>query len=201
MMDISNDYQIDEKNYFKVKTKKNRIIIGTTQTSDLGFLDSWKYRWGGNYKKTHHFTITEDGKILQHFPIEFYSEFIGIPEIDKETISICLVNLGWLARDHLNSVWLDKLGNIIEVNEDNIVKRNWRDKRYWVKYKSEQILALSLLIDKLCQENKIEKNIIDHNTFIRDKEEFWTVSVRPNYLYYSTDIGASFPFKELVNYG
>jgi len=198
---ISKEYEISDKNYFKTKTKKNRIIIGGTQTVDMSFINGWRHRWGGNYKKTQHFTITPTGKIYQHFPIEYFSKFTGIPEIDHETISIGLVNLTWLMKDHINNVWLDPLGFKVDINENSVVKRNWRDRTYWVKYNLRQIRKLSELINKLCIEGNIEKNIINHNTYIKDKKEFWTVSVRPNYLYYSTDIGASFPFKELIDYG
>lgn len=197
-MDILNNYWVGEKNYFNVKTTKTRIIIGSTQTNDLGFINAWNFRWGGNYKKTHHFTITNDGELFQHFSTDFYSKFTGISEIDKETISICLVNPGWLSKDNLNNVWMDQFGNIIDVDENTLIKKTWRNKTYWTIFSEKQINKLNELIDYLCEKHEIEKNIVDHNTFILNKDEFWSVSVRPNYLYYSTDIGASFPFKELT---
>jgi N-acetyl-anhydromuramyl-L-alanine amidase AmpD len=190
---------LPESNYYSDKTKKNRIIIGNIYSNDMSFIEGWKLRHNGKYKKTCHFTIDKSGKTYHHIPVENYSDFINIPEIDKETISIGLLNLGWIRHDIDKTRWVDWRGYDIDIPSESLIQKKWRDYEYWYPYSDKQIISLVKLINKLRKEQLIEKLMINSNTLLVNKKEFWPISFRSNYLYYKTDVSPAFPFSEVIN--
>ena len=165
----------------------------------MSFLDGWKLRHNGQYKKTTHYTITKTGKTNQHYSTEFYSDYVGIPDIDNESITIGLLNLGWIKHDVNKTKWVDWLGHDIDITPEELIKLNWRNHSYWYPYSKRQTNALIRLINQVCEEHQIEKVMIDNNTILVNKKEYWPISFRSNYLYYKTDVSPAFPFKDIVN--
>lgn len=190
---------LPESNYYLDKAKKSRIIIGNVYSNDMSFIDGWKLRCNGDYKKTCHFTIDKTGKIYHHVPVENHVNFVGIPEIDKETISIGLVNLGWIRHDITKTIWVDWRGYEIDIPSESLIKKPWRDYEFWYPYSQKQISSLIKLLNKVSDENSIEKLMIVNNTLLVNKKEFWPISFRSNYLYYKTDVTPAFPFNDVIN--
>lgn len=198
-MKISNKLTLPESNYYPEITKKNRIIIGNINTNDMSFYNGWKLRHNGKYKHTCHFTIDQNGKIYNHFPVDNYSDFVGIKNIDKETISIGLLNLGWIKHDVNKIRWVDWKGNDIDIEPKKLIKKEWRNHSYWYPYPKKQIKALTELLKELSETHGIEMVINNNNTLLINKKQFWPVSYKGNYLYYNTSVTPAFPFDDIIN--
>jgi N-acetyl-anhydromuramyl-L-alanine amidase AmpD len=198
-MGMNKDLVLTDDNYYPEITQKSRIIIGNIPTNDLSFFNGWKLRYNGQYKRTCHFTIDGDGMIYSHFPTNYYSSFLGIHEIDKETINIGLLNVGWIKHDLNKTRWVDWRDYDIDIPHTNLIQKQWREHTYWYPYSDKQIKSLTVLLTDVCNDNKIEKLMVDNNTLLLNKKEFWPISFRSNYLYYKTDVSPAFPFDYIIH--
>tara|TARA_R110000824_G_scaffold4945_13_gene23193 strand:+ start:827 stop:1471 length:645 start_codon:yes stop_codon:yes gene_type:complete len=192
-------YHLNEAQFYPEKIRKEKIIVGHTYSPDLQLVNGWFTREGGKYCKVPHFTIDKDGKIYQHIDPSFYCDFLQKKMIDKESISILLVNEGWL--ENHGSVYLDWANREYIGNEDGIISRKWRDKQYWAPYGEEQMLSLNELCLYLTNKFGIERNVMDHNVFDKDVVQFKGITFRSNFLKHYTDISPAFDidnFKKLI---
>jgi N-acetyl-anhydromuramyl-L-alanine amidase AmpD len=193
------DLWLTESNYYPDVTQKNRIIIGNINADDISFFNGWKLRNNGKYKKVSHYTIDQTGKVYNHFPVENYSDFVGIKDIDVESITIGLVNLGWIKHDVNKIRWVDWKGMDINVDPDKLIRKEWRGHSYWFPYSKKQIKSLVKLLKELSKKHKIEPLINNNNTLLINKKEFWPISFKGNYRYYDTSVTPAFPFEEVSN--
>lgn len=198
MMVLNNKLPLTEENYYPEITKKTRIIIGNIHCNDLSFYDGWKLRYDGQYKRTCHFTIDKNGKVYNHFSTDYYSSFLGIQKIDKEAISIGLINLGCIKHDVSKIRWVDWKGNDIDIPNEELVRKQWRELSYWYPYSKKQINSLIKLLKQITDDHGIEKTMVSDNTLLINKNEFWPISFRSNYLYYKTDVTPAFPFEKVI---
>ena len=194
-MKIDKDtYVLTEKNYHKNVYQKTQIVVGHTGRKDMRHFDCWLNRRNGNYKKTSAFTIDKKGEIYQHFNPKYYSDFLGI-EQDKCNISISLVNQGWLKLNEMN-VYVDWLGHIYS-KEIKPLETNWRDYRYWSNYTEEQFESLNFLIDHICGEFSINRDVITHNVYDENIDLFKGVTFRSNYFKNLTDVSPAFDIEKI----
>lgn len=198
-MDMNKDFVLMERNYYSEITKKSRIIIGNVPSNDLSFFEGWKLRYNGQYKRTCHFTIDRDGVIYSHFPTDYYSSFLGVQDIDRESISIGLLNLGWIKHDVNKIRWVDWRGYDINLSPIKLIQKQWREHTYWYPYTDYQINSLVDLLNDVTEDHGIEKLMVDNNTLLINKKEFWPISFRSNYLYYKTDVTPAFPFESVID--
>ena len=199
MMGSNNEFALTEKNYYPEVTKKLRIIIGNIPYNDLSFFTGWKLRYDGQYKNTCHYTIDNNGIVRNHFSTDYYSSFMGVQEIDKETISIGLLNLGWARHNVSNSKWLDWMENEIKIQPKQLIQKQWREYKYWHPYENKQIKSLVKLLKELTEDHGIERLMVDNNTLLISKKEFWPISFISNYFYYRTDVTPAFPFDDVIS--
>lgn len=191
-------YQLPEENYYKDIFDKTQIIIGHTYRNNMKHYGSWVYRLNGKNKKTATFTITKEGKIFQHYDPKYYSDFTNNNQ-DKASISIVLENLGWLKKDGIINLYVDWLGNTHRKEEDEILSKRWRNHNYWDKYSQEQLSALKIIINKLCEEYNIPKNFIGHNVYDENVDLYKGITFRSNYSQESTDVSPAFDMELLKN--
>ncbi len=196
---MNKDLMLPSNNYYPETTTKNRIVIGNIPFGDLSFFDGWKLRYNGKYKKTCHYTIDQNGVVYNHFPIENYSSFVGVPDIDKESITIGLLNLGWIKHNSDKTRWIDWRGIDIDIDPKELIRKQWREYSYWYPYSDNQITSLIKLLKQVSNKGKVEKLMIDNNTLLINKKEFWPISFRSNYLYYRTDVSPAFPFDKVIS--
>lgn len=195
-MDIDKTtYSLDKNNYYNNVFKKTQIVIGHSSRKDMRHFDSWVNRRNGTYKKTSPFTIDKEGKIYQHYDPKYYSDFLGC-EQDKGNISITLVNEGWLRLNDMN-IFVDWLGHTYS-RESELVERSWRNKKYWKKYTNNQFESLKYLIDYLCDQFKIPKEIIGNNTYNEDIDIFKGITFRSNYFKDITDVSPAFEVEKII---
>lgn len=196
---MNKDLMLPETNFYSDITKKTRIVIGNIPCNDLSFFDGWKLRYNGNYKKTCHYTIDLDGVVYNHFPLANYSSFIGVPDMDKESVTIGLLNLGWIKHNSDKTRWVDWRGCDIDIDPEKLIRKQWREYSYWYPYSNKQISSLIKLMKQVSSTLDIEKLMIDNNTLLINKKEWWPISFRSNYLYYKTDVSPAFPFNKVIS--
>lgn len=187
-------YKLSDKHYSNVKTIKKRIVIGNSFSVNMSHYEGWLNRYNGKYKKTAMYTITLDGEIYEHFSPEYYSEIIGDKNFDESTITILLENEGWLIKD-LNDEnrYITYVGNIYNRIDEVFVKK-WRHNKYWAPYTQKQVDSTILLINKLCDEFEIPKNVVTHNTKMSNSHSFEGILYKGNLNTYFTDVNPSWDF-------
>lgn len=187
-------YKLSDKHYSNVKTIKKRIVIGNSFSVNMSHYDGWVNRYNGKYKKTAMYTITLDGEIHEHFSPEYHSEIIGDKNFDESTITILLENEGWLIKD-LNDEnrYITYVGNIYNRIDEVFVKK-WRHNKYWAPYTQKQVDSTILLINKLCDEFEIPKNVVTHNTKMSNSHSFEGILYKGNLNTYFTDVNPSWDF-------
>ncbi len=190
----SKTYKLKSKNYTRKSYKKTQIVVGHTSRKDMRHFEGWLTRKNGSYKKVSHFSIDKNGLVYQHFNPKYYSEFLGSGQ-DKIIISISLVNEGWLKLNDMN-VFVDWLGHTYGRDCD-FVERGWRDKRYWSKYSDEQMDSLSKLLDHLCEEYDIPRDVIENNVYDENIDIFKGITFRSNYFKDNTDVSPAFDIKKI----
>ena len=190
-------FRLTEDNFFPIKSPKNKIVLRNSSTKDMKFFNGWLLRRNGTYKKVTPYTIDRDGKIYEHYDPTYYSEFMGTKSLDKETIGITLVNQGWLKKDSLTNKYKDWVGNIYKGTD--VFKKQWRGHFFWAPYTEKQMKVAGELIEKLCEEYKIEKNSLSHNVMFSEAPSFNGVLSKSNFSRDFTDISPSFEFDYIDN--
>ena len=191
-------YKLTKNNYYDFAYEKTQIVIGHNGRKDMRHFNGWTRRNFGNYKKTSTYTIDRDGKVYQHHNPIYFSDFID-HEQDKCSISISLVNVGWLKYDSMGGIYRDWLGHSYST-KNNFIKKSWRNKDFWFPYTKEQEESLFLLVKKLCDDFNIKKECIGSNIYDENADIYKGITFRSNYYSELTDVSPAFKmdlFKEL----
>ena len=104
--------------------KKRQIILTHTSRNVENYLASLRYRHNGKYKKIPNYVITKDGKILQLLDNIEHSEYFTDININRNSVIICLENLGWLEKQPLENNYVNWIGDIYK---GKAFERKWRD--------------------------------------------------------------------------
>jgi len=199
-MQIDNTtYGIKEINRYKTQNVKTQIVLATSLRKNNYHITRLLHKEYGKTKKWNTYTISRDGIIYQHYENKFHSDFLGIKEADKQSISIVIENMGCLfktpAGKYIN--WLNEI-----CDENNVIIKNWLGYSYWEKFTEEQIKSIVLLCKQLCEEHNIPKNCMDFHHFHKETVKFRGIVFRSNYIEDSSDINPLFDilkFNEMLN--
>jgi N-acetyl-anhydromuramyl-L-alanine amidase AmpD len=175
--------------------KKRQIILTHTGRNVENYLASLRYRYNGKYTKIPNFVITKEGKILQLLENIEHSNFFSEININRNSIIICLENLGWLEKQPLENNYVNWIGDIYK---GKTFERKWRDYFFWEPYSQTQIESLTFLCKNLIKEMKIDGGVIEHNTKINDIQNFKGIVTRSNYDTIFTDLSPAFNFDEFT---
>lgn len=179
---------------FKPKGKNNKkyqIIIINSSRKFPEYLVSLQNRHFGKYNKIPNYIITNQGIIHQLLSDEEYSSIFKDENINKNSIIICLENLGWLNKEPLKDYYINWIGNIYK---GVVFDRKWREHFFWEPYKEEQMISLSNLCKDLTKKNSITKKLIGHNTKIHGIEKIKGIVTRSNFDSNFTDVTPAFDF-------
>lgn len=190
-------YTLTSKNYFSDIHEKKQIVIGNTFNVGMNHFIGWKHRMNGSYKKVSNYTIDMDGNIFQHFDPSYYSEFLNNSLHNKHIISICLVNQGWFDYDVMDKNFINYVGSAY--TGKSMTEKRWRNHSFWENYSEKQMESLSILTKILLEKFGIPKNVLPHNTYIKEIHNFNGVSYRSNWIKDSTDLSPSFDFEIFKN--
>lgn len=171
--------------------EKSQIILSHTSRKAENYINSLMYRNIKN-KRIPHYIITKEGDILQLLEDNTYSNYFRNQEINKNSIIICLENLGWLEKVPLENYHINWIGDIYK---GEVFDRKWRDYFLWDPYTEEQINSCSELCNSLTEKFSINKKCVGHNTKVDYVEHFRGIACRSNFDIEFTDLSPAFDFE------
>ena len=186
-------YKLDEPQFINEVTNKKRIILDNSFTSNMAYVNGWKTRLGGEYKRTSAFSIDRDGTVYQHFDPKFYSEIFDNDEFNRESIGITLVNEGWLLKrdkSYYNLRNQEYYGDVFE--------KYWRGYDFWSTYEDVQYESLKKLIIELTNNFDIYNKMVKHNTKLLNPLDLYGVISKSNFNVEYTGVSPAFNFNNLV---
>jgi N-acetyl-anhydromuramyl-L-alanine amidase AmpD len=185
---------IEQHGNFKTtgkQKKKKQIILCHTSREVEEYLTSLKVRYNSKYDKIPNYVITKSGTILQLLPDDAHSNFFYETNINKNSIIICLENLGWLEKKPLTNYYINWKGSIYN---QEVYEKKWRDFFFWEPYSEEQVKSAAELCLHLTEILKIKKMCVGHNTKIEGVENFEGIVSKSNFDGKYTDLNPSFSF-------
>jgi N-acetyl-anhydromuramyl-L-alanine amidase AmpD len=186
MMHIDKDtYRISENNHYKTQSVKTQIVIGTSLRKDNRHIIRLQHKDYGNTKRWNNYTISRGGIVYQHYDDKYHTDFLGIKEGDKHSISIVLENMGCLFQ-LVDGKYINWLNEVCE--KENVVEKNWLDYDFWERFPDVQIENLILLCKELCEKHNIPKTFIDFHHYHKDIQKFRGIVFRDNYVEDSSDM-------------
>jgi N-acetyl-anhydromuramyl-L-alanine amidase AmpD len=172
--------------------KKKQIILCHTSREVKEYLTSLKLRYNGKFDKIPNYIITREGKILQLLSDDSHTNFFQESNINRNSIIICLENLGWLEKKPLTNYYINWKGSIYN---QQVYEKKWRDYFFWQPYTDLQIKSTADLCNQLISDYKIDKRCIGHNVKIDGISEFEGIVTRSNFNSNFTDLNPSFNFE------
>lgn len=176
---------------------KTQIILTNTCRNVKDFLQSLKYRFNGKYDRIPNYIVTREGHILQLLENDEYSNYNRIPSVDKNSIIVCMENLGWLEKEPLKNSHINWIGDIYN---QKVFNRKWRDYFFWQPYSEEQIILTAKLCVELTKETSIPLKSVEHNTKINGIEKFEGIVTRSNFDSDFTDVSPAFNFEFFIKH-
>jgi N-acetyl-anhydromuramyl-L-alanine amidase AmpD len=165
------------------------------------YLASLKFRYNSTYDKIPNYIVTKNGTVLQLLPNDGHTNFFTEDNINRNSIVICLENLGWLEKKPLTTYHINWKGSIYN---QQVYEKKWRDFFFWEPYTTSQIEKTAELCSHLIDEFQIKKNCVLHNTKIDGVENFEGIVSRSNFNGKYTDLNPSFNFEtftKLIEHG
>jgi len=178
---------------FEKNKKKKQIILCHSFRPKENYLNGLKYRKNGEYGKIPNYFITKEGEILNLISDDSYSKFFSDSDVNRNSIVICLENLGWLNKTPLGLSYSNWIGDIYS---KTIFERKWKDKIFWEPYSEEQLSSLVELSKKLLTKFSIDNKFIGHNTKVDGTKLFNGIVCRSNYNSRYTDISPAFQYEK-----
>lgn len=189
-------FWIKEINRYKTQSQKTQIVLASSLRKNNYHVIRLQHKDFGKTKKWNTFTISRTGIIYQHYDPKYYSDFMGVKEGDKQSISIVLENMGCLFESpsgrYIN--WIDE-----ECDKGNVGTKKWLGYNHWEKYSDVQIESTIQLCEKLCNEFNIEKKLIDFNHYHKDSSKYKGILFKSNYVEDSSDINPLFNIVKFNN--
>ena len=184
------------ENYGNFKTtgkqkKKKQIILCHTSREVEEYLTSLKVRYNSKYDKIPNYVIVKNGTVLQLLPDDGHSNFFLESNINKNSIIICLENLGWLEKKPLTNYHINWKGSIYN---QEVYEKKWRDFFFWDPYSDAQVNSAAELCLHLTEILNIKKKCVGHNTKIDGVEHFEGIVSKSNFDGRFTDLNPSFSF-------
>jgi N-acetyl-anhydromuramyl-L-alanine amidase AmpD len=175
--------------------KKRQIILCHTSREVEEYLTSLKVRYNSKYDKIPNYIITKDGRILQLLPDEGHSNFFMESNINRNSIIVCLENLGWLEKKPLTNYHINWKGSIYN---QEVYEKKWRDFFFWEPYSDEQVKSTAELCIHLIEILNIKKRCVGHNTRFEGVEHFEGIVSKSNFDGKYTVLNPSFNFENFT---
>lgn len=183
-------YKIDEINYNKIKSKKKQIILSSSLRRGNNHLIRLEHKEFGKTKRWNTYTITRDGVIYEHYDPIYSSNFLNIENIDKQSISVVLENMGHLVKN--NDIYINWINE--ECEKELIAEKKWNIYQYWEVYTDKQIKSCVELCKFLCDKFKIKNNLIEFSSYHKDIHKYNGIIYQSNCIENSDDVN---PFLEI----
>ena len=172
--------------------KKKQIILCHTSREVEEYLASLKFRYNGKFDRIPNYVITRDGRILQLLSDISHTNYFNNENINRNSIIICLENLGWLEKKPLTNSYINWKGSIYN---EQVYEKKWRDYFFWEPYTTSQIESTADLCNQLNKTLRIDNRCIGHNTKVVGIENFEGIVTKSNFDSDFTDLSPSFNFE------
>ena len=172
--------------------KKKQLILCHTSREVEEYLTSLKFRYNGKFDRIPNYVITRDGKILQLLSDISHTNYFNNENINRNSIIICLENLGWLEKKPLTNYYINWKGSIYN---EQVYEKKWRDYFFWEPYTTSQIESTADLCNQLNKTLRINNRCIGHNTKVSGVENFEGIVTKSNFDSDFTDLSPSFNFE------
>lgn len=172
--------------------KKKQIILCHTSREVEEYLASLKFRYNGKFDRIPNYVITRDGRILQLLSDISHTNYFNNENINRNSIIICLENLGWLEKKPLTNSYINWKGSIYN---EQVYEKKWRDYFFWEPYTTSQIESTADLCNQLNETLRIDNRCIGHNTKVVGVENFEGIVTKSNFDSDFTDLSPSFNFE------
>ena len=172
--------------------KKKQIILCHTSREVEEYLTSLTFRHNSKFNRIPNYVITRDSKVLELIPNDSHTNFFNDENINRNSIVVCLENLGWLEKKPLTNYYINWKGSIYK---EQVYEKKWRDFFFWQPYTTSQLQATSDLCNHLIKSFRIEKRCIGHNTRVEGVNRFEGIVTRSNFDTKFTDLNPSFNFE------
>lgn len=184
-------------NFESVGTQKEKkqIILCHTSREVQEYLASLQFRYNSKYDKIPNYVVARDGKALQLLDDTSYSNFFSDSQINKNSVIVCLENLGWLEKKPLTNYYINWKGSIYN---QQVYEKKWRDFYFWHPYTDRQLETTAGLCKQIMKSLQIDKSCVGHNTKIEGIKKFEGISSRSNYDVIYTDLSPSFNFVNFI---
>ena len=185
-------YELTDFNPLGVNNNKTQIVLADSKRNLINYVQSLKFRYNKKNPYLPNYLIAKNGDIYTIMEPTKYSNFLQNSQVDKNSITIVLENLGSLKKIPMNDYYINWIGDIYK---KKVYERKWRDEYFWDPYEKIQFENLSKLTKKLCAEFQIPKECIGHNVKQEGVEFFKGIVSRSNYDSDSKDVNPAFDFK------
>jgi N-acetyl-anhydromuramyl-L-alanine amidase AmpD len=172
--------------------KKKQIILCHTSREVGEYLSSLNFRYNGKFDKIPNYVITKEGNILQLLSNTAHTNYFIEENINRNSIIICLENLGWLEKKPLTNYYINWKGSIYN---QQVYEKKWRDYFFWEPYTTPQLKSTADLCNQLIKTLRIENRCIGHNTKIQGIENYEGIVSKSNFSSNFTDLNPSFNFE------
>lgn len=172
--------------------KKKQVILCHTSREVGEYLTSLKFRHNENFDRIPNYVITREGNILQLLSNTSHTNYFSQENINRNSIIICLENLGWLEKKPLTNYYINWKGSIYN---QQVYEKKWRDYFFWQPYTTSQVKSTADLCNQLIKTLRIENRCIGHNTKVDGIEGYEGVVSKSNFSSYFTDLNPSFNFE------
>ena len=178
------------------QNKKKQIILCHTSREVGNFLTSLKFRYNSKYDKIPNYIIQKDGNVIKLLEDNEYSNHFDDMNINRNSITIFLENLGWLEKKPLSENYINWIGDIYN---GQVYQKKWRDYVFWDPYTTEQFEMTVNLCCDLIKKHRIPRFSMGHNTKVDNIDRIFGVVYRSNFDSYYTDLNPSFNFEKFQN--
>ena len=172
--------------------KKKQIILCHTSREVGEYLSSLKFRYNGSFDRIPNYVVTREGKVLQLLSNTSHTNYFPDENVNRNSVIICLENLGWLEKKPLSNSYINWKGSIYN---EQVYEKKWRDYFFWQPYTTSQLKSTADLCNQLIQTLRIENRCIGHNTKVDGIANYEGIVSKSNFNSNFTDLNPSFNFE------
>jgi N-acetyl-anhydromuramyl-L-alanine amidase AmpD len=172
--------------------KKKQIILCHTSREVGEYLSSLKFRYNGSFDRIPNYVVTREGKVLQLLSNTSHTNYFPDENVNRNSVIICLENLGWLEKKPLSNSYINWKGSIYN---EQVYEKKWRDYFFWQPYTTSQLKSTADLCNQLIQTLQIENRCIGHNTKVEGITNYEGIVSKSNFNSNFTDLNPSFNFE------
>ena len=177
--------------------KKKQIILCHTSREVGEYLSSLKFRYNGSFDRIPNYVVTREGGVLQLLSSTAHTNYFSEENVNRNSVIICLENLGWLEKTPLTNYYINWKGSIYN---DKAFEKKWRDFFFWQPYTPIQLEMTAELCKHLSESLNIEKRCVGHNTRFEGVSNYEGIVSKSNYNSIYTDLNPSFNFETFTKH-